>query len=226
MAPELVASEKAAFVQTRAAGASFVRLVLWWPGVAPRGEPPASFDPRSPSDPQYYWENFDKSLRSAVARGLQPIVDIIGAPPWAQDGMPRRPSDGPVRPSPAALGDFATALARRYGGGLRGLPRVRYWQVWNEPNLSIQLVPQSEDGKAVSPDLYRAMVNAMAQAVHAVHRDNIVIAGGLAPFGGDINDPSGGKVPDQDRIHPLQFMRQMLCMSKGAKPEANLQGAE
>ena len=52
------------------------------------------------------------------------------------------------------------------------------------------------------------MVNAMARAVHAVHRDNVVIAGGLAPFGGDINDPSGGQVRDQERIHPLEFMRQ------------------
>jgi hypothetical protein len=61
------------------------------------------------------------------------------------------------------------------------------------------------------------MVNAAARAVHAIHRDNVVIAGGLAPFGGDINDPSGGTVPDQERIHPLEFMREMLCMSNGAK---------
>ena len=55
--------------------------------------------------------------------------------------------------------------------------------------------------------------------MHAVHRDNVVIAGGLAPFGGDINDPSGGPVGDQERIHPLEFMRELLCMSAGSKPE-------
>jgi hypothetical protein len=64
------------------------------------------------------------------------------------------------------------------------------------------------------------LVNAAARAVHAVRADNVVIAGGLAPFGGNSNDPSGGLVPNQERIHPLQFMRQMLCMSKGAKPKA------
>ncbi len=96
---------------------------------------------------------------------------------------------------------------------------MRYWQVWNEPNLSIQLMPQHDDGRIVSPGWYRDMVNAMARTVHAVHRDNVVIAGGLAPFGGDINDPSGGPVGDQDRIHPLEFMRDLLCMSNGAKPE-------
>ena len=39
--------------------------------------------------------------------------------------------------------------------------------------------------------------------------DNVVIAGGLAPFGGTSNDPSGGSVPTPERIHPLTFMRQM-----------------
>jgi hypothetical protein len=52
------------------------------------------------------------------------------------------------------------------------------------------------------------MVNAMARAIHGVRRDNVVIAGALAPYGGD-----------KDRIRPLEFMREMLCMSKGAKPK-------
>ena len=68
-----------------------------------------------------------------------------------------------------------------------------------------------------------SMVNAMARAVHAVHRDNVVIAGGLAPFGGDINDPSGGQVGDQERIHPLEFMRKLLCMSDGREAGADVQ---
>jgi len=210
----------AAFARARAAGATFVRLILWWPGVAPGGsQAPTPFDARDPADPAYRWSDFDAQVRMAVAKGLQPIVDIVRAPPWAQSGAPQRASDGPVRPSPAALGDFAAAAAQRYSGSFGGLPRVRYWQVWNEPNLSVELVPQTENGKPVSPGWYRSMVNAMAKAVHAVRKDNIVIAGGLAPFGGDTNDPSGGNVPEQERIHPLQFMRQMLCMSEGATPK-------
>ena len=99
---------------------------------------------------------------------------IDGAPPWAQSGDKQRPSDGPARPDSAALGAFATAAAKRYGGDFSGLPRVRYWQVWNEPNLSIQLMPQHEGDRVISPRVYRAMVNAMAQAVHSVHHDNVV----------------------------------------------------
>jgi hypothetical protein len=188
--------------------------------VAPAGSSrPAKFDPRNPGDPSYDWRDLDRRMRVAASHGLKPIVFVYTAPDWAQGGNGQRSNDGPVKPSPAALADFASALAKRYSGSYRQLPRLRYFEVWNEPNLSIYLTPQIDDGKAVSPTFYREMVNAMARAVHAVHRDNIVIAGGLAPFGGDLNDPSGGQVPDQERIHPLEFMRDVLCMSSGAKPE-------
>jgi hypothetical protein len=61
-------------------------------------------------------------------------------------------------------------------------------------------------------------LNGFARAVHAVRAYNVVIAGGLAPFGGNSNDPSGGQVLDQERIRPLQFMREMLCVSAGQRP--------
>jgi hypothetical protein len=204
--------------RARRAGAKYVRVLVSWTRTAPNATVrPAGFDPRNPGDPRYNWTQVDSDVRAALAHGLTPFIYMQGAPAWAENGQ-RGPNDGPVRPSPAALGDFATAMATRFGGNFGGLPRVRYWQVWNEPNLNIQLAPQTDGGRPVSPDWYRDMVNAVAGAVHAVRSDNVVIAGGLAPFGGTSNDPSGGVVPGQERIRPLQFMRQMLCMSGGAKP--------
>jgi hypothetical protein len=209
---------ESAFKRTRAAGATTVRLGVWWSEVAPGGDRvPTSFDPRDPRDPLYRWDEPDAEVRNAIDAGLQPIVDIVDAPVWAQAGKKLRSSDGPVRPNPAALGDFAAALASRYAGGFQGLPRVRYWQIWNEPNLSTQLMPQSEHGEQLSPGWYRSMVNAAAAAIHSVHRDNVVVAGGLAPFGGEDPDPAGSNLP-LERIAPLEFMRQMLCMSKQVKP--------
>lgn len=198
----------------RAAGAKFLRVTVRWDLVAPTGNVPATFNARDPGDPAYKWDFIDRWARVATSNGLTPFVSIFTAPDWAQGG---KSTTGPARPSPAALADFATAAASRYSGTYAGLPRVRYWQVWNEPNLSGYLMPQTEAGRPVSPNWYRDMVNAAAQAVHAVHVDNVVVAGGLAPFGGNMNDPSGGPVPNQERIHPLQFMRQMLCMSNDAK---------
>jgi len=200
------------FRRVRQAGATFVRVMLNWNEVAPVGEvKPADFVARDPADPLYRWAELDRQVRAAAVRGLAPLVYVQAAPLWAQSGQKLRPNDGPVRPNPAALGDFATAAASRYSGSFGGLPRVRHWQVWNEPNLNIQLMPQFTGDTPVSADLYRSMVNAMAGAVHAVHRDNVVVAGGLAPFGGDSNDPSGGNVPNQERVRPMEFMRRLLA---------------
>jgi len=211
--------QAAAFDNARRAGATFVRILLNWPDVAPGGSTmPPGFRPADPGDPRYQWATIDSEVRATAAKGFLPLIYVQGAPSWAQTGEIQRPSDGPVRPSPSALADFGSALATRYSGSNAGLPRVRYWQVWNEPNLSIELMPQSEGDRVVSPDWYRDMVNAMARAVHAVHPDNVVVAGGLAPFGGNSNDPSASPFPPYDRIHPLDFMRRMLCMSSGAKP--------
>ena len=51
------------------------------------------------------------------------------------------------------------------------------------------------------------MVNAMARAIHAVRRDNVVIAGGLAPFGGTLRvggtagPDSAARVHARDAVH-------------------------
>lgn len=167
-----------AFTRIHGAGATAVRLILYWKYVAPGSDSktrPPGFDPANPSDPAYQWGGFDRQLRLAVRNGLTPIVCIVLAPEWAEDttvdGAP-----GTRRPDARQFAIFARAAAKRYGGGIAGLPRVRYWQAWNEPNFNSFLNP-------LSPDLYRSLVNAFADAVHAVHRDNVVIAGGVSPFG-------------------------------------------
>ena len=111
------------------------------------------------------------------------------------------------------MGFFARALALRYGGTFAALPRVRYFEVWDEPNLSQYLSPQFEGGKLVAADVYRDLVNSFARAVHEVHADNVVVAGSLSAF--RFLTPYG-----RLGIAPLQFMRRMLCMSAGRAPRA------
>jgi hypothetical protein len=68
-----------------------------------------------------------------------------------------------------------------------------------------------KNGKPYSSILYRNLVNAVAPALHAVRADNIVVAGGLSPF--TVNAGA------TRTMGPLQFMRSMLCMSKGSRPK-------
>ena len=82
------------------------------------------------------------------------------------------------------------------------------FQVWNEPNLSLDLNP-------VSASTYRGMVNAVADAVHAVDPANLVVAGALDPFG----HPKSKKQKWYS-VAPLAYMRSLLCLSKGAHPHA------
>ncbi len=72
-------------------------------------------------------------------------------------------------------------------------------------------MPQGDAaGRPVSPEVFRPMLNAAYDAIHAVRRDNFVIAGGTAAFGND----------DQqvDEVSPLLFLRRLLCLSDEPSP--------
>jgi hypothetical protein len=199
-----------AYANLRRTGARFVRTFVNWELVAPHGaSKPAGFDPKDPGDPAYDWTSIDGQVRMAVARGFAPIVYVQTAPKWAQACTANSTA---CRPSPSELAQFMTAAARRYSGSFSRLPRVRYWQIWNEPNLPSYLTPQYDaNGRPASPLWYRAMVNAAYDAIHAVRKDNVVIAGGQSPFGPDADSP--------DRVAPLTMMRMLLCLSASAKPK-------
>ena len=206
------ANQDLQFARIRAAGATAVRLAVRWDSVAPSTKP-AGFDPTNPGDPAYRWTALDPMVIRAYRNGLNPILLVLGAPIWAQgkrpgvsgQAGPGHRGPGPYEPNPTALGQFATALAHRYSGAFEGLPRVRDFIAWNEPNNYPYLSPQRVNGKPFSPYWYRLMVNAFALGVHSIHADNRVVAGALL-FNGV-----------GDRISPLAFMRNMLCMSKPRK---------
>jgi len=111
---------------------------------------------------------------------------------------------------------FMRAAAERYSGRHSGLPRVRYWRIWSEPNISVYFRPQFDPTtkKFTSPEIYRNMVNRSAAEIHAVNKDNVVIAGGTAPFR-DI-DPEVVAL-DKD-WGPLKFMRRLLCIDNAGRP--------
>lgn len=203
-----------AFSRVHAAGATSVALVLDWRAVAPTPEalqPPTGFDPSDPADPQYQWADFDAEVEQAVAHGLQPLVSVTLMPRWAADHS--IPFQGVGRPDLHALTDFVHSAATRYDGKFLGLPRVRFWKVWNEPNARRELNPQFINGFPVSPAYYRRMVNAFGATAHAVAADNVVVAGGLAPF--------GHSAPDIQVLAPLRFMREALCVSASGRPTCN-----
>jgi cellulase (glycosyl hydrolase family 5) len=192
------------FAMTRNAGASYIRLLARWVDIAP-ATPADGFDASDPTSAGYSWETLDATVEAAEGAGLTPIIDILFTPKWAYANAPSGINAG--APQAAELGQFARALATHYDGE-NGLPDVRIYEVWNEPNLSLQLDP-------ASASVYRAMINAVADSVHAVDPANLVVAGGLDPFG----HPKSKKQQWYSAA-PLAFMRSLLCVSKGAHPHA------
>jgi hypothetical protein len=188
-------------------GAEVIRLDIGWPASrAPR-------DPADPADPAYDFSRADASIRAIAGAGLVPDLSFTGAPTWAEGSdRPQNAPGGSWKPDIHAVRAYAVALGRRYSGTYpdpaypgRVLPRVTYFQVWNEPNLSKYLSPQWVRGRngvtAYAPVHYRRMLNAFSDGLRSVRSDSRVITAGTAPFGDNI----GG-----DRIRPLRFWRALL----------------
>lgn len=208
-----------AFERVRDAGAGYARLYVNWANIVPLGATkPVDFDPEDPLDPGYDWTHLDGVVQAAVAQGVSPILMFYNAPEWAERGT--EGPHGTRKPDPTEVGNLGEAAARRYSGSILGLPRVRYFQLWNEPNIYRYLMPQYKapftenvppDTPVRSPEVYRKMLNAFSRGVHGANRDNVVIAGGLAPFGFPFGFRHG--------VKPLQFMRELFCMTPDNKPK-------
>jgi Cellulase (glycosyl hydrolase family 5) len=193
-----------ALAMARASGATYVRLLVDWSRVAPQ-TPPVGFVASDATSSGYNWNTIDTSVAAAEQAGLTPILDIVRTPSWALAVGAHGVNAG--TPQPVALGQFAQALATHFDG-TGPTPPVHTFQVWNEPNNSLHLDP-------VKASTYRAMVNAVATAVHNVNPASLVVAGGLDPFGHPKN-----KKQKWYSVAPLAFMRSLLCLSKGAHPHA------
>jgi hypothetical protein len=170
--------------------ARVARVDVLWSMVAPT-RPPRAADAR---DPAYDWTRIDAIVRGLAKARITPIVSVYGTPRWAV-ARRTRPHDtayNPNAPRPAWFGQFMGALANRYSGRFRPaagearLPRVRHFEIWNEPNLKSFL---SVNGRA-NLTWYKAMVRAAWPRIRHANRRAEVIAGA----GGPRSSAGGGNV--------------------------------
>jgi hypothetical protein len=189
----------------------FARITIPWISIAP-ATPPAGFDASNPASPGYKWTILDREVRAAAANHQQVIIATFHAPTWAIG--PNFPSGTPGSgdiipgawsPNITMLKQFYQALATRYSGSFNSpssgpgpLPRVRYWEIWNEPDISGYLAAQNQ------ASYYRNMLNSSYAALKSIHRDNMVIFGGMSGVGGY----------DRWSISPLKFAAEVLCLRR------------
>jgi hypothetical protein len=72
------------------------------------------------------WEKYDRIVETARRHGLEIIARLDRPPPWTRrdNSVPEAPPD-----NPDDYGDFVAEVVRHYKG------KIRYYQIWNEPNI-------------------------------------------------------------------------------------------
>jgi beta-xylosidase len=98
--------------RAQAAGIGWVRIDFIWAAVETLPN-------------RYDWAAYDALAQAARARGIEVYATLAYTPAWATigpeiSGVPNRPQD---------WSEFCGEAAQRYRGS------IRYWGVWNEPNL-------------------------------------------------------------------------------------------
>lgn len=170
--------------------------------------------PRKPSDwrdPAYLWpEYLDDIINEADRYGIEVMIQLIGAPKWANGG--NKWTHPPQRASDFAA--YAEAIGNRY-------PRVRHWMIWGEPNSRrafaiVKDAPMTDRTKltpaqARAPRKYAELLDAGYGALKRASRRNLVI-------GGNTYLSSGHPV-----IRPYQWIR-YLTLPDGSRPRMDMWG--
>jgi hypothetical protein len=191
--------------EAAAANASIVRTQVTWAQIAPNRPTNGS----NPFDPAYErLADIDELVRGAQRRGMEVLLTIYGTPAWANGG--KAPNVRPTRM--ADLTDFAQALASRYSGRYPGYGYVRFFSVWNEPNLNQFLTPQFDArGRSVGPAIYARIYRAAYAGIKAGNSKASVGIGETSARG---HDRPRGTV--QDSHSPSRFVELV------AKTDGNL----
>lgn len=116
---------------------------------------------------QYQWNEPDRIVAAAQAKGLKILARVDNQPKWAASRA-KFPASG----APQNLSDwtkFLTALATRYKG------KIGAYEIWNEPNL------EREWGSKPDPAAYARLLNVSYSAIKDADPDAIVVSAGLSP---------------------------------------------
>jgi hypothetical protein len=149
-----------------AAGFSFIRQPFFWYEIEP--EPGVFWDTKWNVST---WEKYDRIVELARQRDIEIIARLDKPPRWARAGQPNLDQcpDGP----PTHYEDYARfveAVVTRYRG------KIRYIQIWNEPNL------RNEWGcQPIDPAAFTRLLALAYQAAKRADPTVLVLMPGLAP---------------------------------------------
>ncbi len=168
-----------------AAGFHWLRQEFPWYDIEVSGK--GNFnDCRNPPNCISAWDKYDQIVNLAESHNLELLVRLSSPPDWSRADKSARGAFAP----PDNVGDFAdyaAAVATRYRG------RVKFYQVWNEPNIYDEWGNQPVD-----PEAYTRLLCATYQRLKQVDPGLAVVSGALAPTAelGALNDSGGNNLND------------------------------
>lgn len=115
----------------------------------------------------YHWATFDRVVNLERRSGIQILGLLDYSNTWRFGDHGTMPHAA-VRLLSADFARYAYAVARHFRG------RIRYWQVWNEPDRLVYWHP------APSPGDYATLLSAAYRAIKRADRRNVVVMAGTS----------------------------------------------
>jgi hypothetical protein len=180
------------------AGFHFLRQEFPWQDIEIHGK--GDFEDRRNPPTKLAWEKYDQIVALAEKYDMELIVRVSTPPSWS-----RAAGDAVRTFAPPDdyedFGDFVHELVSRYKG------RVRYYQIWNEPNI------YPEWGSyAISPEDYTRLLKIAATRARAADPDVVIVNGALA----STIALQPGALPPTNALNDLLFLQRMY--DAGAAP--------
>ncbi|MCA9918960.1 MAG: cellulase family glycosylhydrolase [Anaerolineales bacterium] len=164
----------------RQAGFEFIRQEFVWEDIEIHGK--GDFEDRRHEPFRSAWEKYDNIVDLAEADDIEIIARLSNPPAWSR-ALPVG-TTGTLAPPDNYddFGDFAAAVAERYNG------RIRYYQLWNEPNGN----GEWGNHQPVNPEQYTELLCTAYRRIKEVNPGAVVLAGALTPTvainDGNLND--------------------------------------
>jgi hypothetical protein len=213
----------------RSLGVGIVQVPVPWAMVA--AGPTLHTRPPGNDYPSASWAIFDTIDWDAQRVGIQ--LDWMltpGAPAWANAAgqPPGDPYPDVWNPSANAFKQFVEAAGDRYSGhytppgAASPLPRVSFWDIWDEPNWGPSLQPQLALNplRVASAPEYRQLLDAAWSALQSTgHGTDPIVIGNLSPRGTTTAVPTHVlPAAAYYTSSPLGFTRALYCVDGSYQP--------
>ncbi len=149
------------------AGFEWIRQEFPWEDIEIEGK--GVFQDRREGRDVSSWEKYDHIVDLAEEYGVGIIARLDNPPAWTRAAGNELGTLAPPD-NYADYGDFVYAVVSRYRG------RIKYYQIWNEPNI----YPEWGEA-AVDPEAYTELLKVAYQRAKEADPDAVILSAGLAP---------------------------------------------